>query len=601
MHRLPYEAGEFARYLTDLCGRTDRRDGWCAIFWQRDPEGMRACLDGVEIPPWDVVGSLLQDLAAVTGAVYAEQETARARALHTAAATAHDRRPGGREALLERLELMRREEVYAKHRAGELLRLLSAEPGRGPEAERLTVELAWTRDDHARAMARIAELTTRLSRLDPPHPLGPPSGAAGVGAAGGSPHAGGHPVPDPGEGWGAVGASGPADAPHRPGRPSTAGASPYAGGDPAPTAGEPLPPHPLGPSSGAGGPASAAAAVSSAGAPGYAGGHPVPDPGEGRGAVGASGSDAAPHPLGPSSGAATPASAVGAAAGPGPGGPSHAVGAPSPTTDAPRPAGAPHPAVVASPATAGQAATAGAPAAPAKPAKARRRRGSARFAGVEEDGDGAVAVPVLPVAGDIPRGARYGGASPAPVTVAEPAPDPEEAVLAARGTVAALGRLRAEGRGGEAHVVLCEAAARPGAWLPALRTELERAGLGADWTTLLWEVASQPAARVAAAADALALAGRGDDGRLLLRQGVARPAGEIADTVMALEDEGMAPRAGALLAAYVEVRSAEDTARVAERDPFRLVPRLLAAARAVSPSRERDLIHALRVAGHLAA
>ncbi|MGW1142501.1 hypothetical protein, partial [Streptomyces zhihengii] len=417
MHRLPYEAGEFARYLTDLCGRTDRRDGWCAIFWQRDPEGMRACLDGVEIPPWDVVGSLLHDLAAVTGAVYAEQETARARALHTAAATAHDRRPGGREALLERLELMRREEVYAKHRAGELLRLLSAEPERGPEAERLTVELAWTRDDHARAMARIAELTTRLSRLDPPRPLGPSGGAAGAGAAGGlraggSPHAGGEPVPDSGEGWPAVGASG---------------------------------------------------------------------------------SDDAPHPLGPSSGAATPASAVGAAAGPGPGGPSHAVGAPAPTTDAPRPAGAPDPAVVASPATAG------APAAPAKPAKARRRRGSARFAGIEEDGDGAVAVPVLPVAGDLPRGARYGGASPAPVTVAEPAPDPEEAVLAARGTVAALGRLRAEGRGGEAHVVLCEAAARPGAWLPALRTELERAGLGADWTTLLWEVASQPAARVAAA------------------------------------------------------------------------------------------------------
>ncbi|MEW2555657.1 hypothetical protein AB0957_28490, partial [Streptomyces zhihengii] len=175
---------------------------------------------------------------------------------------------------------------------------------------------------------------------------------------------------------------------------------------------------------------------------------------------------------------------------------------------------------------------------------------------------------------------------------------------ACRRTTGASGptcRSGSQGRGGEAHVVLCEAAARPGAWLPALRTELERAGLGADWTTLLWEVASQPAARVAAAADALALAGRGDDGRLLLRQGVARPAGEIADTVMALEDEGMAPRAGALLAAYVEVRSAEDTARVAERDPFRLVPRLLAAARAVSPSRERDLIHALRVAGHLAA
>ncbi|TXS57969.1 hypothetical protein EAO77_16775 [Streptomyces sp. t39] len=426
MHRLPYEAGEFARYLADLCGRIDRSDGWFAIFWQRDPEGMSACLDGVEIPPWDVVESLLHDLAAVTGAVYAEQESARARALHTAAATAHDLLPGGLEALRERLELMRREESYAKGRARELLRLLAAEPGRGPGAERLTHELAWTRDDHARAMARIAELTSRLERARPPA---------------------------------------------------------------APTADPDRPPAP-----------------------------------------GAAGNAAA-------------------------------------TT--------------------------------ARAAKARRR-GGARFAGAEDDDGGAVAVPVLPVAQDLPRGARYGGVPPAPAPAAAPAPDPADAVLAARETVAALGRLRAEGRGGEAHVVLCEAAARPGSWLPALGARLERSGLGADWTTLLWEVASQPAARVAAAADALARAGRHDDGRLLLRQGVARPAGEIADTVMALEDEGMAPRAGALLAAYVEVRSPEDTARVAERDPFRLVPRLLAAARAVSPSRERDLIHALRVAGHLA-
>ncbi|HZX37631.1 MAG TPA: hypothetical protein VFF37_04735, partial [Streptomyces sp.] len=160
---------------------------------------------------------------------------------------------------------------------------------------------------------------------------------------------------------------------------------------------------------------------------------------------------------------------------------------------------------------------------------------------------------------------------------------------------------RAEGRSGEAHAVLVEAAARPAPWLPLIAAELHRAGLDADWATLLWETASQPALRLAAAAGALAAVGRTEDSRQLLRQGVTRPADDVADAVLALEDEGREPEARALLAAFVQVHAAEDTAKIADRDPRRVVPQLLDAARAISADHERDLVHALRVAGHLGA
>ncbi|MFD7623273.1 hypothetical protein ACFV6W_41975, partial [Streptomyces sp. NPDC059802] len=127
--------------------------------------------------------------------------------------------------------------------------------------------------------------------------------------------------------------------------------------------------------------------------------------------------------------------------------------------------------------------------------------------------------------------------------------------------------------------------------------ELHRAGLDADWATLLWEVSSLPPAELAAAAAALNAAGRPDDCAQLLRQGVARPAGEIADAVAALERAGHGAQAQALLGAFIRVRTPQDAARVAAGDARRLVPRLLAAARAVSPARERDVVHALRVAG----
>ncbi|MEU0405774.1 UL36 very large tegument protein, partial [Streptomyces sp. NPDC006197] len=193
--------------------------------------------------------------------------------------------------------------------------------------------------------------------------------------------------------------------------------------------------------------------------------------------------------------------------------------------------------------------------------------------------------------------ARFGGAAePAPVAEA-PATDSAEADRAAANAVYALRRLRARGRSGEAHVLLCEALAGPPARLPALAAGLHRAGLGADWSTLLWEAASLPPARLAAVAGVLADAGRAADCEQLLRQGVARPAEELAGACAALRAEGHHREAHALLTAFVRVRAPEDAARLADADPHVLVPQLLAAAREVSPSRERDLLHALRVAG----
>ncbi|MGW5638259.1 hypothetical protein ACWEWQ_26100, partial [Streptomyces sp. NPDC003832] len=62
VEQLPAQVREFANYLNGLMARLEQGGGWCGVFWRRDPEGMRACLDGREIPPWDVLEALLQDL-----------------------------------------------------------------------------------------------------------------------------------------------------------------------------------------------------------------------------------------------------------------------------------------------------------------------------------------------------------------------------------------------------------------------------------------------------------------------------------------------------------------------------------------------------------
>ncbi|MFD7611420.1 hypothetical protein [Streptomyces sp. NPDC059828] len=467
--QLPMDIADFARYLGELTERLDRDAGWYGVFWRRDPEGLTACLRGAEIPPWDVVESLLLDLGA------GQVESENARALHTAAVTAHDLRAGGHDTLRERLELMHRERATAAARGQALLRRLALLAEGSPGHRALAHELSWVNDDHARAAARCAELSARLAAL---------------------------PVDDPGSG----GAESQPAGPDREPVPDSAGSSWF---------------HPGG------------------------GRNEQPDP------------------------------------------------------DPTQPAPAPPP----SPASGGE----------------RRRRGwsgpkrrsrGARYAPPDEADPApseplADAVPPLPMAGTRPRGARFGNdgghddePETAPAGPATGQPD-AQARRAAAETAAVLGRLRAEGRGGEAHAVLCEAATRPATWLPVLGDELHRAGLGVDWATLLWEAASLPPAHLAAAAQALGAAGRADDCRYLLRQGVARPPAEIAEAVLALDGAGGDEEANSLLTAFVRARTPEDAARLAAPDPRGLVPRLLSAARAVSPDRERDLVHALRVAGLL--
>ncbi|MER5870228.1 hypothetical protein ABT106_11035, partial [Streptomyces sp. NPDC002044] len=177
----------------------------------------------------------------------------------------------------------------------------------------------------------------------------------------------------------------------------------------------------------------------------------------------------------------------------------------------------------------------------------------------------------------------------------DPAPAPGRSTRALVGELLAL---RGQGRTGEAHALLCEAAAWPADRLSGLAAELGRAGLSADWSTLLWEAAaSLPPERLAELAAALGEAGREADRDRLLRQGVARPAAEIADAALALDAAGRGREAEALLDAFVRVRTAEEAAALARRAPQWFAPRLLRAAEALSGTRRRDLAHALRVAG----
>ncbi|MGG2459626.1 hypothetical protein ACO0M4_07345 [Streptomyces sp. RGM 3693] len=435
---------EFANFLTGLGRLLDPATGWYGVFAHRDPEGLRACLEGRELPPRDVVESLLHDLAARHGDQAVRAMGPRARRLHARAVADHDAQPGGRPALRERLELMRRAQRRAARRADELQAAAraAADP---PERERLSRELAWARDDLVRAEARVRELRARLAALtDAPVP--PVSGAAVA---------------------------------------------------------------------------------------------PVPTVGD-------------------------------------------ATGAPGP--------------------------------APESPVRAARPRG-ARFAGLELP-DGPPAAEPVPVGPPSPppaaapalRGARFAGACTTPHETAGGAPDrgpdapppaPEpEARHTATATVRRLAQLRASGASGPAHAELCAATTRPAPELPLLLAALEEAQLASDVPVLLWEVAGLPPARLAAAADALAAAGRTADAAALLRQSVARPVAEVAATARALLDLARPGQARELLAAVARSRTPDEAAALAVADPETLGPLLLAAARAVSPDRHRDLAHALRAAGY---
>ncbi|MFF4211605.1 hypothetical protein ACFYZE_20055 [Streptomyces sp. NPDC001796] len=548
--QLPGAVREFASYLNGLLARLDQGGGWCGVFWQRDPDGMRACLEGREVPPWDVVEALLQDLAAAYGPAVAAPEAERARTLHGASLAAYDARPGAHGALGDRLDVMLREKRFAAERRADLARRLESAATR-EEAASLRLDLAWARDDHDRATARCAELRRRMEALD--HRVLPAQGARSSGAA-----------------WAGevFRTGGEATEARAPGEPAGRGTAAPSGGHEE----------------------SRSAEVARARREGWPQGPDAPS----ERPQGGSPDAPSERPHGGSERADTgPADDA-------------SVWHRARTEDAPGPGSEER----SGPSRKSVSRESGPPPAevdaPAKQRK-RRPRGSARFAGVmdvQEPPTGTVAPVAAPAPGrQGPRGARFAGAA---ATEAPEAPQPRTRPVDeadrqhTADTVAALVRLRAEGRSGEAHALLVEAAHWPADRYPLLAAELHRAGLGADWATLLWEAASLPADRLVAAADALTAAGRSTDGEEMLRQGVARPAKEIGEAVLGLHADGRHREAGALLDAYVRVRTPQEAARSVAARPQLLVPLLLEAARGVSAERHWDLVHALRVAGFTA-
>ncbi|MFF8871466.1 hypothetical protein [Streptomyces massasporeus] len=646
--QLPAGVGEFATYLDGLLARLDPSGGWCAVFWQRDPEGMRACLDGRDMPPWDVVEALLQDLAGQYGPGGAGPETERARALHAAALAAYDTRPGGRDALGDRLDVMLREQRYAAERQAALARHLTS--ATTPEqADALRVDLAWARDDHERATARCTELRARLAHVDrreqgmPPvvradgdgrHDAGPGplSAATQRGTTASAPTATGrYGTAGSGVGWpggqrlAAEGVSGE----------GVAGAAPDSG--PAGSSGR------FGAAgSGVGWPGGQRLAAEGVSGEGVAGAAPDSGPTGSSGRSGAVDPEAdrpaRQQPVGrsalgnPVAGAAPEGFTDGAVSGAGWQTRQHAASrsgsgeiAAEATADAFHDPAGTEVGRHAPSRLAGRSASAvpdgtphalGAPAPePPAPKPRKRRRGSARFAGmVEEEAVPVVVPPVVvptlpapapaPVTpGRTPRGARFAGAGDEAVVgppVREGGAVGAVDLAEVGRTVDALVRLRSEGRSGEAHALLAEVTAWEPGRFPLLAERLHTAGLDADWQTLLWEAASLPAGRLVAAADALVEAGRAGDGQQMLRQGVARPPGEVGRAVLGLAAERRHREVRVLLDAYVRARTPEEAARSAEPDPRRLVPLLLEAAQGVSDERRWDLVHALRVAGFAA-
>ncbi|AUA10446.1 hypothetical protein CFP59_02545 [Streptomyces malaysiensis subsp. malaysiensis] len=594
--QLPPEVEEFARYLRALTRGLDAGTGWYGVFALRDPEGLRACLDGLEVPPWDLVQSLLQDLSAQRGPQIAEDAAARAATLYRASVAAHDAGPGAREALQGRLDGMLRQQHNAATRERDLRAAVSAAEDTAAR-ERLAADLAWAHDDWQRATARTEELHARLAATTAP----PPSGAPAPAVSGYS--RGQAPEPEAMGAQGALaGAEGGADGGDLRGA-RFAAAYEGDGGGTTRVAADPgaAPPRQAASDTEPAGPVGEPGALHPSGAsPAPTTVQPGPARSRPRGArfAGVEEADTASRlswPSAPEVTAAAPAAGLAS-----PGSPAGAAASPV-EPSAQHPAQGPEPAT---PTTA--------------PAPARSRPRGARFAGAGDAGAAAPPSAASPLAESeaevrtTPRGARFAGAYGGEEgdkrrkrdraaddgrRLAREAAERAEARRAAQEAVARLGRLRAEGRTGEAHVVLYEAAAWPAQRLPVLAEELERAGLRADVSTLLWEMACLPPARLAAAAEALVAADREVEAEQLLRQSVSRPVLEVAHTALSLLAAGARRETALLLGALIRARTPEEAARAAAEDPAALIPLLLDAAAEVSPGSQHDLAHALRMAG----
>ncbi|NLU72782.1 hypothetical protein HCC61_08860 [Streptomyces sp. HNM0575] len=140
----------YAAELVALARRLDPGTGWFAVFREHDPHGLRECLSGREMAPWDVVASLLEDLGRLHGTGTARGLEERLRPLHRAAVAAYDLHTGGEPVLRDRLAAAVRELDQAAARVRTL------EPDGGSE-------LALARDYHARVESRCVELRARLA------------------------------------------------------------------------------------------------------------------------------------------------------------------------------------------------------------------------------------------------------------------------------------------------------------------------------------------------------------------------------------------------------------------------------------------------------
>ncbi|MEW1866414.1 hypothetical protein AB0399_39600, partial [Streptomyces sp. NPDC088194] len=180
-------AAEFTYYFRSLLAALGRQPGWYGVFAEREPDAAAAYGSGRRLPPWDVVRTVLRDVAANGGAGDADPaEVGRAYALHRAAAAAEDSAPGASHALRGRLDAAIRARDGAAARAGAGARgyeEAGAETA-GPAGARLANGLAWARDDLSRAAARCEELRGRLAGAVGAARLGREAAGAGTGVAG---------------------------------------------------------------------------------------------------------------------------------------------------------------------------------------------------------------------------------------------------------------------------------------------------------------------------------------------------------------------------------------------------------------------------------
>ncbi|MFC7885138.1 hypothetical protein ACFUVV_25165 [Streptomyces sp. NPDC057376] len=156
-----------------------------------------------------------------------------------------------------------------------------------------------------------------------------------------------------------------------------------------------------------------------------------------------------------------------------------------------------------------------------------------------------------------------------------------------------LAKLRAEGSGGAAHVLLSETVAGPPRRLPCLAQALENTGQDADVPILLWETASLPPEQLAVALVAFTEAAREDDIMMLLRHASARPPEDITALLHSLVTVGHVPQARRLLRDIIRTGHQRTVVDLAHADRS-VIALLLQAAADVSDGQRAQLDYALR-------